>query len=111
MSEIKHYKGTLTKVEKLENETLEEQCKRILNYKDLESYYDSYQEMLIDENDEQYIIHKDTLYKVEERKEIYNDIFNAEKIDDNKISFEVKYYNGGCGFSEAMDEALNKINK
>jgi len=32
MSETEHYKGTLTKVKRLENESLEEQCKRLLEY-------------------------------------------------------------------------------
>lgn len=34
------------------------------------------------------------------------DIFNSTKNEDGTIDFEVKYYNGGCGFNEAIDEAL-----
>lgn len=46
MSETVHYKGKLTEVKRLDNETIEEQCKRLMEYKELPSYYDNYQEML-----------------------------------------------------------------
>ena len=49
MSEMVHYTGKIAPVGKLPNETLEEQCKRILakyNYLDLKSYCDSWREML-----------------------------------------------------------------
>ena len=48
MSEMVRYTGKLRLKEKLPNETLEEQCKRILcehNYFELQGYYDSWKEM------------------------------------------------------------------
>ena len=35
------------------------------------------------------------------------DIFKSTKNDDGTIDFEVKYYNGGCCFNEAIDAALS----
>ena len=49
MSEMVHYTGKISPVGKLPNETLEEQCERILkehNYFELNSYCDSWREML-----------------------------------------------------------------
>lgn len=48
------------------------------------------------------------IYEVEEtRFEPYDDIFESSKNEDGSINFEVKYYNGGCGFQEAIGYALD----
>lgn len=111
MSETVHYRGKLKKVERVGNEKLEDQCKRLINNVELDSFYDSYTEMLLDQYYEKYILYNNNLYLIEEKEEIdaYNDIFTSHKIDDKTIQFEVKYYNGGCGFSEAIDYALENI--
>ena len=49
MSEVVHYTGKIKLVEKLQNESLEEQCKRILsqhNFYKKDSYCDSWETML-----------------------------------------------------------------
>lgn len=114
MSETVRYTGKLELVEKLKNETLEEQCKRILNwhkYWELNKYCDSWEEMLCDELYEKYVIHNEDIYEVIEQK--YKDtdynIFEAHKNADGTISYEVMYYNGGCSFDEAICEALDNI--
>jgi hypothetical protein len=110
MSETVHYRGILTEVDMLDNETLEEQCKRILGDVELPSYFKSYQEMLLDQFYQTYIIYDNTLYLVEkENYEPDEDIFYSKGNEDGTISFEVKYYNGGCGFNEAIEEALKSI--
>lgn len=110
MSEEVHYKGTLTKVVKLEGEIIEDQCKRLLDNKELESYYDSYEEKLLDQGYYDYIVREDTLYSVEKQDiNPYEDVFIANKNQDGTISFELKYYNGGCGFNEAIEYALENI--
>jgi len=43
---------------------------------------------------------------VSENIEPYGDIFNSIKGEDGSYTFEIKYYNGGCGFEEALEEAL-----
>jgi hypothetical protein len=115
MSEMVHYKGTLTKVELLEYETLEEQCKRV--YKkltsntELKKYYDTYEEMLLDEFYKEYILIDNELYTTN-RKDVGIDssLFTSKINEDGTIDYEVLYYNGGCGFTEAIEEALkNKM--
>ena len=113
MSETVHYIGKLKLVEKLNNETLEEQCKRILgehNIFELESYCDSWEEMLFDELYDEYVTHGENVYKVMEMKyRGEEDVFEAHKNKDGTISYEVVYYNGGCSFDEAIVYALNNM--
>lgn len=112
MSETVHYRGVLTEVERLENETLEDQCKRMLKNKTMSWSYDSYREMLQDEFYDKYIIHNDKIYSIDRKTiDVDEDIFHASKNINGTIDFEVKYYNGGCGFSEAIAEALKEVNK
>jgi len=108
MSETIHYKGTLTKVERLENESLEEQCKRLLNGKELDDCYDTYKEMLLNEFYKQYYLYNDILYLVN-KIELYGDVFNASNGKNGEINFEIVYYNGGCSFNDAIERALNDI--
>ena len=112
MSETVHYKGVLRKVERLNEESLEEQCKRILGNKELPSYYDTYQEYLLDEYYDGMTIQNGVVYQVE-REEVdpYDDLFNAQVRDNGEIAFEVRYYNGGCGFNEAIEEAIKGMEK
>lgn len=114
MSEMVHYSGKLQLVDKLPNETLEEQCKRILakhNYFELDSYCDSWREMLYEELYERYVIANNTIYEVVEKKHrsIDEDIFEAHANLDGSIEYEVMYYNGGCSFNEAIEEALENL--
>lgn len=110
MSETVHYKGVLKKVEKFEGESLEEQCKRLLRNKDLPSYHDSYKEYLIDQYYHEMTIQNDIVYRIEkEEVDPDGDIFKANMNDNGEIEFEVRYYNGGCGFNEAIEKAIKNI--
>lgn len=110
MSETVHYKGILKKVEKQDGETLEEQCKRLLENKELPSYCDSYEEYILDEYYREIVIHKGVIYRVEkEGVDPDGDFFNASIKENGEIEFEVRYYNGGCSFNEAIEEAIKKI--
>jgi hypothetical protein len=111
MSETVHYKGKIKLVEKLPNETLEEQCERILKkhgYDKLHEWCDSYEDMVFDELYEKYVIVDDDVYEVLVLDDIGTeyDIYHAHRNNDGTIDYEVMYYNGGCYFDEAIDTAL-----
>lgn len=110
MSETVHYKGKIKLLEKLPNETLEEQCKRIsLEYgiEDAFECYDSWEEAFYQELYDDYIIARGNVYKLLECNELDSeDVFNAYENPDGTIGYDVVYYNGGCGLSEAIEEAL-----
>jgi len=107
MSETVHYKGTLTVVERLEGETLEEQCKRLMEGCELDSWNSSYQEQLMDDGYEKYVIHNDILYSVEKKDIGEDDCFSIVERKDGTLEFDVMYYNGGCSFDEAIEYAFN----
>lgn len=89
--------------------TIEETCKAILSEMGIDDhkFCDSYREKLEDEGYRKYFITDAAVYEVEaEEKDPDDDIFRATKNEDGSIDFEVKYYNGGCSFNEALDEAI-----
>ena len=72
-----------------------------------EDYHDSFLDALMDSSDGKYYITENSIFKVE----IINnnpddDIFIATINEDKTIDFILKYYNGGCSFSEAIVHAL-----
>lgn len=114
MSEYVGYKGTLKLMQKLNDETLEEQCKKLVN--DLTdgeidmSYYDTFEDALLDEFYNEYYVHDNNLYGVERDEYCEQDIFKGERENKN-IKFQVQYYNGGCSFDEALDKVMKNITK
>ncbi|EQB4340395.1 hypothetical protein ACYJ2U_001711 [Clostridium botulinum] len=113
MSETVHYIGKLIKLKRLSNETLEQQCEEVCkenNLYNLPDFYGTWEEYLTSELYKKYYINKDDLYVIEsEQVDPEYDIFNASMNDNGEIEFEVKYYNGGCRFDEALDEAMSNL--
>lgn len=108
MSETVYYKGKLKKVKRLDGESLEEQCERIFGENETaEYYYDSYIEALTEER-ENFLVLENILFEVE-RKYVNtdDDIFKMKMNGHGEFEFEVKYYNGGCFFEEAIEKAYN----
>jgi len=115
MSEVVYYKGKLIPVDFLINESLEERCKRIIGNVELEDCYNSYQEKLMDDYDyyEDYVIHNGILYSVEKNRLNHEQsLFIAKSdYDTGTVNFEVRYYNGGTSFDEAIKYAFEKERK
>lgn len=91
MSETVHYKGKLIPTGK----TLAEFDS------DADDIYDHY-EKAVEINEQIYLVEKADI-------DVDANIFESSENDDGSIDFEVKYYNGGCGFNEAIDYALKNI--
>lgn len=61
---------------------------------------------------DRFIFVNDDLYEVLEKEDFDScDIFEGTENNDGSISVLLQYYNGGCGFSEAVGYAINKMNK
>ena len=76
----------------------------------METYYDDWIERLQDLNDNEFVVCSNCIYHVISDKEISGgDIFNAERNLDGTISYVLSYYNGGCGFEEAIETALERL--
>lgn len=119
MSETVHYKGKLTLLPKLQGENLEDQCKRIacenngldINTVENPSYYDTWEEYVLDMYYKKYATSKGNLYKINSIKEIEEyDMFNVSKISEHEFDYEVMYYNGAMGLSDAIAKAFDKSN-
>ncbi len=115
MSDTQHYKGTLTKIS-YDGETGEDAAKRILlTLRGMEKpdYYNTYKEFIECEFYGQAVIINDILYwAIKENIDPYDNFFVGRKTDDpNTIEFDVMYYNGGCSFCEAMEQALKNANQ
>ncbi len=113
MSETVHYRGKLTEIKPTATRTTEFIARRILiEDRGLEksTFYETYLEALCDELYDEYYSHKGKLYKItKEDVGIDDDIITARQNEDGTIDYELRYYNGGAGFGECMDEALDNI--
>ena len=114
MSETVHYKGIAIKIEQPNDKTLLDVAKGILkerNY-DIANHYDNAIECLTQEFYEEFFYHPKTqnLYKItKEGHDLEQEIIKADLMDDGTITYELRYYNGGAGFEECMEEAFDKI--
>lgn len=114
MSETVHYNGKLVKIDRLPDETLDSLCERICKENketELSKYNHNWVEQLRDKFYDDYVIAKDTLFKIVDVKglDFDYDVFNASINPDGTINFDVMYYNGGCCLTEALEEALKNI--
>ena len=115
MSETEHLKGKLKLVDIVGN-TIELTCMMALQSQGIDpdpkwNTDRPFETQLMDQCYEDYIVFRDQLFKVIYVKHVDDeyDIFKAKVNLDNTVNFEVKYYNGGCSFEEAVNNALENI--
>ena len=115
MSEIVHYKGTAKMVD-LKGQTSEEFALEYIKTqgKEIPSYYDNAVEYLVERwSNYFFFYHKNqSLYEITRvNVDLDDEIIKAEfdSTNDN-INYELRYYNGGAGFEECLEEAFDKIN-
>ncbi len=101
MSETEINKGKLNPTGK----TVEQ----YMNGKEIPDYCDSLEEAFVDLFYRKAYCYKGFVYEIELEGYEDDDIFESSKNEDGSINFLLKYYNGGCGFSEALDYATNKL--
>ena len=115
MSDYEQHIGRAIPVQSEINESLEDMAKSILKTKgitELPSYNNTYVECLADECYKEYAQVDGVLYKLEEEEvDPYDDITYAKKNPDGSINYVLRYYNGGCGFDEVFEEAINSLDK
>lgn len=112
MSDTVYYKGKLIKNDKKPNETKLEYFSRVLKIDQSKIDKDFIEEILYDDPlYDNYIYLGEVLYTVKDKESLDQDqdIYKAKKINDKDYEFEVKFYNGGCSFDEAIETALNNL--
>lgn len=114
MSDYKHNKGTLIKVENKNNLSIDELCENILKKLNIirDYYYNSNQSQLFDSFSEKYFIINNELYEVSniETIDYFSNYYYSKLNSDNSISFEIKYHDSGECFNDAVNTALENIN-
>lgn len=119
MSETVMYEGKLEKLE-LKGETKSDKFKELLKYENIVTYEDLEDIDLSDEKiediywseglDETYFYIGGNYYKVLTKKDKSDeDIFNIVDNGDGTYTYLLQYYNGGCSFSEAIEEGFKNI--
>ena len=115
MSNIVHYKGKLERVS-VGFVACVKDAEKILKEKDAKEvcYYDNPVEQLCDDYEEYFYHPKtETLYRIISKlsHEEDEEIITAKQTDDPfEIEYELRYYNGGAGFEECLEEAMDKLN-
>jgi len=116
MSRTEHIKGKMRPLPQAEGETVEDQCKKILerDYPNVELDYPTkydYKYQLIDEAYEKYVITEYTIYEILEQKDIEDDDGYVTVTDnqDGTYEFDTRFYNGGTCLSEMLEMGLKKM--
>lgn len=112
MSQIEFHTGTARKVKFSEGLSLQEKVDElklrgfIFEYEDVES-----NDLHCDEL--AYMYNSGDFYQLlkHTRLDEDQDISIASKNPDGTIDFTLQFYNGGCGFEEAFEEAVDKVEK
>lgn len=112
MSEVVHYSGELELIQTIGPVDLELAAKIALeenNIVKLDSY-ETYLECLRDNLSDKYVVAKDNLFKIVQKKRVDDDdeFFHSAFLENGNIWFNMRYYNWGCGFDEAIWYALGK---
>ena len=98
--------GTLKKVDATKEQIIEEW----LVDNELPSYYklpEDTLEVFRDTFDGQYVENDGQVYEILNEKDLgEDDIFHLTENPDGTYNYILKYYNGGCGFDEAIEEAF-----
>jgi len=114
MSETVHYKGVATKITPPKGKTLIDVAKDILKdrNKEMPDYFDNAVDFLVDEfyNEFFYRAKTKTLYSITKvERDPDADIIEANEKEDGTIEYELRYYNGGAGFNECLDDAFDNL--
>lgn len=114
MSETVHYKGTAIRVHQPNDKNLIQVAEDILKERNIkiEDYYENAIECLCDELSDEYFFYPKHQYLYAITKEHHDpndDIIEADVDENGEIQYELRYYNGGAGFSECLEEALDGL--
>ena len=114
MSETVHYRGIATQINIPRDKSLVNVAEEILKERNIKilEYYDNTLEQLCSDYPYEYFFDARTgsLYKLDnEEFEMNDEIIIAKEKSETIVEYELRYYNGGAGFSECLEEAFNEL--
>lgn len=112
MSETVHYKGTATFL--ASGEDVEPKARHLLlirGIKEKPDYHYTWAEFIADKYYTEFFYHigNRELYAINYKELDPNELIQASRNNNGSIDFHLLYYNGGAGFSECLEEAINKL--
>lgn len=108
------YETRVGKIKKMDGD-FEDIIMEISMLKPIPKYYDKNDfhdiiDFVRNEFNDEFIINDKEVYKVIEDKNLEDeDLFDAKENSDGTIDYTLRYYNGGCGFGEAIAKALERM--
>lgn len=113
MSETKMFKGTMKEVALPDGQSVEQFAEKALRDKGVDDPWDGdWLSTLTLDYQDKFAFVGDKLYEMMDYKDISDeDICDASRNSDGSISFVVRYYNGGCGFDEVLEDAVEELSK
>ena len=107
MSDMETHVGRLVKQQGAD--TAEELCQYIINYHNDVMKQTEYNQTAVEfvrENYDEYLVIDDDVYRVYDNYIDPDNLQVSWKNKDGSIGYAVTYYNGGCGFGEAVEDAV-----
>ena len=114
MSDYESIEGIIKSIPRKENEIDKDYFERVTGsiYQKYNYSSDNIQEAIYDNNlDDKYIYINNQLYEFIEYRQIndYDSYCHLQKIDEDRIKFFTRFYNGGTCLSEMLESSLRKI--
>lgn len=76
----------------------------------LDDYNKNYTDAFLDAFYREYIVVNHVLYRIVEDNEIGEDYISIiQPSSDGTYSYVLQFYNGGCGFFEALEEEISRL--
>ena len=113
MSDYELHQGKIKKVETELSceEFAKQEFIKITDKDTLPKGYNNFIEALRDESEEFYFVNS-KIYKIENNElDGDSDIFQYKELEDTSIEYTLRFYNGGTGLNEEIEEILNQVVK
>jgi 3-methyladenine DNA glycosylase AlkC len=115
MSECESHQGRLVKFPKLDGEKVLDCVHRYIKEHNIViSQYaidcTDVGELISDCLYNKLFLYKDEIYEIcDFMMEDYEDLYVAKEVKEGEFEYVLRYYNGGCCLTEALEHALNKL--
>lgn len=113
MSEMEYHTGKLILLARPEEMSLKQQLQQLIKEEEWDCKFpnniDYLKETFFDESYGEYTLIGEDIYKIIDHHEMTESECKAWRVDNNEIIFSVSFYNGGCSFEEALEEALGEL--
>ena len=116
MSEMEYHSGKLRKIPMKMDDSLEQQCRRIILELDpdldlayVSERYNSFEELMRDDYCQEYLVLNGRVYEILEHSQSDDDTFDVWQDENDIINFVGSFYNGGTCLNEMLEDSLKSM--